>query len=149
MRNSCCVNERTRQTAHHSVCVECVWVVEVEHSPPGLQTLLFVQLAVERVFRDSHDALLTTIHAWKNEINKQSCPIEMRGQILYLANRWTEFEMLLTSNRFLDLIRFLLQSFPPIPQFIAQFRPICLILCIVLPYSFSYRNESSSRAARK
>ena len=48
----------------------------------------------------------------------------MRDTIIYLANRWIKFEMLLTSNRFLDLIRFLLQSFPPIPQFIAQFRPI-------------------------
>ena len=52
----------------------------------------------------------------------QSYPVEMRGQILYLANRWTEFDMLLTSNRFLDLIRFLLQSFPPILQILAQFR---------------------------
>ena len=65
----------------------------------------------------------------------------MGGQKLYLANHWTEFEMLLISNTFLDLIRFLLQSFPPIPQFIAQLRPICLISSIVLPYSFSYRNN--------
>ena len=38
----------------------------------------------------------------------QSRPIEMRATILYLANRWTKFEMLLTSSRFLDMIRFLL-----------------------------------------
>ena len=38
----------------------------------------------------------------------QSRPIEMRAQILYLANRWTKFEMVLTAKRFLDLVRFLL-----------------------------------------
>ena len=30
----------------------------------------------------------------------QSRPIEMRGTILYLAKRWTEFEMLLTQACF-------------------------------------------------
>ena len=52
----------------------------------------------------------------------------MRAQILYLANRWTKFEMVLTANRFLDLIRFLLLYYPLIPQFIAQFWSICLLL---------------------
>ena len=37
----------------------------------------------------------------------QSRPIEMRAAILYLANRWTKFEMLLTANRFLDWMRVL------------------------------------------
>ena len=50
----------------------------------------------------------------------------MRATILYLANRWTKFEIILTSNRYFHLIRFLLLSFPPIPQFIAQFWQICL-----------------------
>ena len=61
--------------------------------------------------------------------NIQSPPIKMRTPILYLANHWTKFKMLLKSNRFLYLIRFLLLSFPLIPQFIAQFRSICLFLC--------------------
>ena len=56
----------------------------------------------------------------------------MRTPILYLANSWTKFKMLLTSNRFLYLIRFLLLSFPLIPQFIAHFWPICLLLFTLL-----------------
>ena len=66
----------------------------------------------------------------------QSRPIKMRTPILHLANHWTKFKMLLTSNRFLYLIRFLLLSFPLIPQFIAQFRSICLFLCSS-PYFWS------------
>ena len=54
----------------------------------------------------------------------QSRPIEMRATILYLANRWTEFEMLLTPLRFLYLVMFSLLAFPSIPQFIVQSRPI-------------------------
>ena len=76
----------------------------------------------------------------------QSRPIEMRAQILYLANRWTKFKMLLTSNRFLYLIRFLLLSFPLIPQFIAQFRSICLFLCsspYFLPVATKWELEQS------
>jgi len=61
----------------------------------------------------------------------QSRPIEMRATILYLANRWTEFEMLLTPHRFLYLVMFSLLAFPSIPQFIAHFWQICPFLCIV------------------
>ena len=66
--------------------------------------------------------------------------------ILYLANHWTKFKMLLTSNRFLYLIRFLLLSFPLIPQFIAQFRSICLFLCsspYFLPVATKWELEQS------
>ena len=76
----------------------------------------------------------------------QSRPIEMRAPILYLDNRWTKFKMLLTSNRFLYLIRFLLLSFPLIPQFIAQFRSICLFLCsspYFLPVATKWELEQS------
>ena len=76
----------------------------------------------------------------------QSRPIKMRTPILYLANRWTKFKMLLTSNRFLYLIRFLLLSFPLIPQFIAQFRSICLFLCsspYFLPVATKWELEQS------
>ena len=59
---------------------------------------------------------------WRSKL-KLGRPIEMRDTILYLANRWTKFEMLLTWNRFLNWIRFLLLSFSLISQFIAQFRP--------------------------
>ena len=76
----------------------------------------------------------------------QSCPIEMRATILYLANPWTEFEMLLTPLRFLYLVMFSLLAFPSIPQFIAHFWQISSFLCIVLPFSNSYRNESCSKA---
>ena len=76
----------------------------------------------------------------------QSRPIEMRATILYLANRWTEFEMLLTPLRFLYLVMFSLLAFPSIPQFIAHFWQISSFLCIVLPFSNSYRNESCSKA---
>ena len=78
--------------------------------------------------------------------NIQSRPIKMRTPILYLANRWTKFKMLLTSNRFLYLIRFLLLSFPLIPQFIAQFRSICLFLCsspYFLPVATKWELEQS------
>ena len=54
-------------------------------------------------------------------IHLQSRPIEMRPTILYLANHWTEFEMLLTPLRFLYLVMFSLLAFPSIPQFIAHF----------------------------
>ena len=37
---------------------------------------------------------------------KQSRPIEMRATILYLANHWKEFEMLLTPLRLLHLVMF-------------------------------------------
>ena len=76
----------------------------------------------------------------------KSRPIKMRTPILYLANRWTKFKMLLTSNRFLYLIRFLLLSFPLIPQFIAQFRSICLFLCsspYFLPVATKWELEQS------
>ena len=76
----------------------------------------------------------------------QSRPIKMRTPILYLANRRTKFKMLLTSNRFLYLIRFLLLSFPLIPQFIAQFRSICLFLCsspYFLPVATKWELEQS------
>ena len=76
----------------------------------------------------------------------QSRLIKMRTPILYLANRWTKFKMLLTSNRFLYLIRFLLLSFPLIPQFIAQFRSICLFLCsspYFLPVATKWELEQS------
>jgi len=79
-------------------------------------------------------------------VNLQSRPIKMRTPILYLANRWTKFKMLLTSNRFLYLIRFLLLSFPLIPQFIAQFRSICLFLCsspYFLPVATKWELEQS------
>ena len=76
----------------------------------------------------------------------QSRPIEMRATILYLANHWTEFEMLLTPHRFLYLVMFSFLAFPSISQFIAHFWQICPFLCIVLPYSNSYRNESCSKA---
>ena len=76
----------------------------------------------------------------------QSCPIEMRATILYLSNHWTEFEMLLTPLRFLYLVMFSLLAFPSIPQFIAHFWQISSFLCIVLPFSNSYRNESCSKA---
>ena len=76
----------------------------------------------------------------------QSRPIEMRASILYLANPWTEFEMLITPLRFLYLVMFSLLAFPSIPQFIANFLQICSFLCSVLPYSNSYRNESCSKA---
>ena len=77
---------------------------------------------------------------------RQSRPIEMRATILYLANPWTEFEMLLTPLRFLYLVMFSLLAFPSIPQFIAHFWQISSFLCIVLPFSNSYRNESCSKA---
>ena len=80
----------------------------------------------------------------KNQL--QSRPIEMRATILYLANRWTEFEMLLTPLRLLYLVMFSLLSFPSLPQFIAHFCQISSFLCIVLPFSNSYRNESCSKA---
>ena len=70
----------------------------------------------------------------------------MRATILYLANHWTEFEMLLTPLRFLYLVMFSLLAFPSIPQFIAHFWQISSFLCIVLPFSNSYRNESCSKA---
>ena len=76
----------------------------------------------------------------------QSHPIEMRATILYLANRWIEFEMLLTPHRFLYLVMFSLLAFPSIPQFIAHFWQICSFLCTALPFSNSYRNESCSKA---
>ena len=41
----------------------------------------------------------------------QSRPIQMRGTILYHANRWMDFKMLSTPNRFLDLLRVLLLPF--------------------------------------
>ena len=66
----------------------------------------------------------------------------MRATILYLANHWTEFEMLLTPLRFLYLVMFSLLAFPSIPQSIAHFWQIGSFLCIVLPFSNSYRNES-------
>ena len=72
----------------------------------------------------------------------------MRDEILYLANRWTEFEMLLTSNRFLDLIRFLLQSFPPIPQFIAQFRPIYALSFLIL-FPIEMRAPAEQQESKK
>ena len=78
--------------------------------------------------------------------NVQSRRIEMRATILYLANPWTEFEMLLTPLRFLYLVMFSLLAFPSIPQFIAHFWQISSFLCIVLPFSNSYRNESCSKA---
>ena len=62
----------------------------------------------------------------------QSRPIQMRGTILYLANRWMDFKMLSTPNSFLDLRRVLLLPFGWIPQFIAQFWCICPLLCTPL-----------------
>ena len=88
-------------------------------------------------------------HLLKTQIsglNLQSRPIEMRATILYLANPWTEFEMLLTPLRFLYLVMFSLLAFSSIPQFIAHFWQISSFLCIVLPFSNSYRNESCSKA---
>ena len=78
--------------------------------------------------------------------NIQSRPIEMRATFLYLAYRWPEVEMLLTPLRFLYLVMFSLLAFPSIPQFIAHFWQISSFLCIVLPFSNSYRNESCSKA---
>ena len=49
----------------------------------------------------------------------QSRPIEMRAKIL--ANQWMDFKILSISDRFLDLVVFLLLAFPGIPQFMAQF----------------------------
>ena len=73
----------------------------------------------------------------------QSRPIEMRDQIMYLAIRWTKFKMLLTPNRFLDLIRFLLISFPLIPQFIAHFDQFVYFYAVIFFYSLLHRNKSS------
>ena len=70
----------------------------------------------------------------------------MRATILYLANHWTEFEMLSTTHIFLYLVMFSLLAFPSIPQFIAHFWQISSFLRIVLPFSNSYRNESCSKA---
>ena len=75
----------------------------------------------------------------------QSRPIEMRATILYLDNHWTGFEMLLTPLRFLYLVMFSLLEFSSIPQFIAHFWQIGSFLCIVLPFSNSYRNERCSK----
>ena len=44
-------------------------------------------------------------------ISIQSRPIEMRAKILYLANRWMDFKMLLTANRFLHFMGVLLLPF--------------------------------------
>ena len=63
----------------------------------------------------------------------QSRPIQMRGTILYLANRWMDFKMLSTPNRFLDLLRVLLLLFCWIPQFILQIWLICQFLCTDCP----------------
>ena len=65
-------------------------------------------------------------------ITEPSYRNEFSDSVFRLANRWTEFKMLLTSNRFLDLRRFLLLQFPLIPQFIAHFWPICLLLFTLL-----------------
>ena len=62
----------------------------------------------------------------------QSRSIQMRCTILYLANRWMDFKMLLTPNSFFHLRRVLLLPFGWIPQFIAQFWCICPILCTPL-----------------
>ena len=88
----------------------------------------------------------STFNVTMKSFEIQSRPIKMRTPILYLANRWTKFKMLLTSNRFLYLIRFLLLSFPLIPQFIAQFRSICLFLCsspYFLPVATKWELEQS------
>ena len=55
----------------------------------------------------------------------QRRPIKMRATILYLGNHWMDSKMLLTPNRFLYLVIYLLLAFPWIPQFIAQFCSIC------------------------
>ena len=70
--------------------------------------------------------------AMKCLIFLQSRPIQMRGTILYHANRWMDFKMLSTPNRFLDLLRVLLLPFCWIPQLIAQFLSICPLLCTPL-----------------
>ena len=96
-----------------------------------------------------NEAVLITTNLYVGLYNNkslQSRPIEMRATILYLANHWTEFEMLLTPLRFLYLVMFSLLAFPLIPQFIAHFWEISSFLCIVLPFSNSYRNESCSKA---
>ena len=51
----------------------------------------------------------------------QSRPIEMTAKILCLTNQWMDFKMLSISNRFLDLVVFLLLAFAGNSQFIAQF----------------------------
>ena len=94
---------------------------------------------------ESHPDISTVVNVG-NMTYIQSRPIEMRATILYLANHWTEFEMLLTPLRFLYLVMFSLLAFPSIPQFIAHFWQISSFLCIVLPFSNSYRNESCSKA---
>ena len=48
-------------------------------------------------------------------------PIEMRAKILYLANQWMDFKMLLMSNRFLCRFGGVLISGNRISQFLAQF----------------------------
>ena len=103
--------------------------------PPG-NSLLFLLINLNLIY---------LFYSWPQLI-LQSRPIKMRTPILYLANRWTKFKMLLTSNRFLYLIRFLLLSFPLIPQFIAQFRSICLFLCsspYFLPVATKWELEQS------
>ena len=88
----------------------------------------------------------STFGTYRSYQQIQSRPIEMRATILYLVNCWTVFEMLLTPLRFLYLVMFSLLAFPSIPQFIAHFWQISSFLCIVLPFSNSYRNESCSKA---
>ena len=90
------------------------------------QVLLF---RGNEIYRDLTPILLLTLNCLCCECSQQnrilncvqSRPIEMRVTILYLANRWTEFEMLLTPLRLLYLVMFSLLAFPPIPQFIAHF----------------------------
>ena len=49
---------------------------------------------------------------WKQlQKSVQSRPIQMRGTIMYLANRWMDFKMLSTPNSFLHLTRVLLLPF--------------------------------------
>ena len=65
---------------------------------------------VRRTTRSEADSLsnwLLPAEAGKNIMDNHV----MNGTILYLANRWMDFKMLSTPNRFLDLIRAILLPF--------------------------------------
>ena len=55
------------------------------------------------------------------EYSTQGRPIEMRATILCLPNHWMDFKMLLTPDRFWDLVVFLFLIFPWILWSIEQF----------------------------
>ena len=67
----------------------------------------------------------------------------MRGTILYLANHWTEFEMLLTPHRFLYLVMYF-----PIEMRVAAKHalPIMLLLPLFFLFSPSERTKWRSKS---